>query len=177
MCYVKLSFYFLCLSQFVNNSDSIWARVIKAIHGVEAGLELKGCNCNGVWSSIISSYAMLHGCYILSINSLSRKVGNGSSIRFWKDNWNGNGPLMSRFNRLYHLDVNADCLLSDRRNNEAWVWNWKRQVLGSRNEASLALLVSELGQVQFLNSPDSWNWKLEDTGTFTVQGTRIYIDA
>ena len=107
--------------RFVNNPDSLWARVIKAIHGVEAGLDLKGCNCNGVWSSIISSYAMLHDCYILSINSLSRKVGNGSSIRFWKDNWNGNGPLMSRFNRLYHLDVNVVYFLSGRRINEARV--------------------------------------------------------
>ncbi|GJS47551.1 hypothetical protein Tco_0597672 [Tanacetum coccineum] len=34
--------------RLVNNPDSIWARVIKAIHGVEAGVDLMGCNCNGV---------------------------------------------------------------------------------------------------------------------------------
>ncbi|GKA40384.1 hypothetical protein Tco_0732977, partial [Tanacetum coccineum] len=100
----------------------------KAIHGGEAGLDLKVCNCNGVWSSIISSYAMLHERNILPINTLCRKVGN---------------------------DLNVDCLLSDRRFNNAWVWNWKRQVMGSRNEAALALLVSELGQVQFSDRPDS----------------------
>ncbi|GJT66330.1 RNA-directed DNA polymerase, eukaryota, reverse transcriptase zinc-binding domain protein [Tanacetum coccineum] len=106
----------------------IKARVIKVIHGRETGLDLKVCNCNGVWSSIISSYAMLHERNILPINTLCRKVGN---------------------------DVNVDCLLSDRRFNDAWVWNWKRQVMGSRNEAALALLVSELGQVQFSDRPDS----------------------
>ncbi|GKA63453.1 hypothetical protein Tco_0763059 [Tanacetum coccineum] len=107
--------------RFANNPDSLWIRVIKAIHGGESDLDLKGCNCNGVCSSIVSSYAMLHECNILPINTLCRKVGGGSSIRFWKDNWNGNGPLMLRFNRLCHLDVNTDCLLSDRRIKDIWV--------------------------------------------------------
>ncbi|GJY90367.1 hypothetical protein Tco_0505563 [Tanacetum coccineum] len=100
----------------------------------------------------ISTYSMLHGRNTLPINTLSRKVGNGSSIRFWKDPWNGNGILMTKFNRLYHLDANADCFLSYRRVNNSWVWDWKRQVLGSRNEATLEDLVSVLGQCNFLTS-------------------------
>ncbi|GKF40303.1 RNA-directed DNA polymerase, eukaryota, reverse transcriptase zinc-binding domain protein, partial [Tanacetum coccineum] len=95
---------------------------------------------------------MLHGRNILPINTLSRKVGNGSSIRFWKDPWNGNGILMTKFNMLYHLDANADCFLSYRRVNNSWVWDWKRQVLGSCNEATLEDLVSVLGQCNFLTS-------------------------
>nr|GEU51569.1 RNA-directed DNA polymerase, eukaryota, reverse transcriptase zinc-binding domain protein [Tanacetum cinerariifolium] len=122
--------------RLVNNPDSLWARVIIAIHCVEAGLDLKGCNCNGVWSSIISSYSMLHDCNFLPLGNLCRKVGNGTSIRFWKDSWNGNGSLMTRFNRLYHLDSNKDCLLSDRNVNGSWVWSWKMQVVGSRNETT-----------------------------------------
>ncbi|GJS84221.1 hypothetical protein Tco_0750762 [Tanacetum coccineum] len=106
----------------------LWARVIIAIRGVEAGLDLKGCNYNGVWSSIISSYSMLHDCNFLPMGTLCRKVGNGASIRFWKDSWNGNGPLMSRFNRLYHLDANEECLLSDRSVHlcdrlDSWSWS------------------------------------------------------
>ncbi|GJY29953.1 putative RNA-directed DNA polymerase, eukaryota, reverse transcriptase zinc-binding domain protein [Tanacetum coccineum] len=94
-----------------------------------------------------------------------------------KDNWNGNGPLMLRFNRLYHLDVNKDCWLSDRRVHDAWVWNWNRPISGSRNEAALALLVSELGHVIFSDRPDSWRWNMENDGIFTVHGTRSHIDA
>ncbi|GJR12387.1 RNA-directed DNA polymerase, eukaryota, reverse transcriptase zinc-binding domain protein [Tanacetum coccineum] len=62
------------------------------------------------------------------MNTLSHKVGNGFSIRFWKDSWNGNGTLMSR------------------------------QVEGSRNEVALDSLLSDLGQVQILDELDSWQW-------------------
>lgn len=123
--------------RLVNNPDSLWARVIVAIHGVEAGLDLKGCYCNGVWASIISTYSMLHNRNLLPMNTLSRNLGNGFSIRFWKDPLNGNGTLMSRFNILFHLDTNVECLLSDRRVNDSWVWNWKRQVEGSGNDVAL----------------------------------------
>ncbi|GJU12941.1 putative RNA-directed DNA polymerase, eukaryota, reverse transcriptase zinc-binding domain protein [Tanacetum coccineum] len=133
--------------RLVNNPDSIWARVIVAIHGVEAGVDLKGCSCKGVWASIILTYSKLHNSNILPIYALSRKVRNGFSIRFWKDHWNGNATLMSSFNRLFHLDANEDFLLSDRRINNSWVWNWKRQIEGSRNKAAFVSLVLDLGQI------------------------------
>ncbi|GKC76718.1 RNA-directed DNA polymerase, eukaryota, reverse transcriptase zinc-binding domain protein [Tanacetum coccineum] len=78
---------------------------------------------------------------------------------------------------LYHLDTNADCFLSDRRVNNSWIWDWKRQVLGSRNEANLEDLVSELGQVQLIDKPDSWTWILDNDDVFTVHATRVHLDS
>ncbi|GKC34028.1 hypothetical protein Tco_1046412 [Tanacetum coccineum] len=135
------------------DKDSLWARVVKVVHGAETVFDLKGYSCNGVWSSIISSYAKLHDQNIIPENTLCHNVGDGSSILLWKDNWNGNGPLMLRFNRLYHLDVNKDCRLSDRKVHDAWVWNSNRPIIGSRNEAALSLLVSELGLVCYRQFP------------------------
>ncbi|GJY53183.1 hypothetical protein Tco_0444847 [Tanacetum coccineum] len=63
--------------RFVHNTDSLWVRVIKAIHGDEAGFNLKGCNSNGIWSSIISSYSKLLTRDIILAYSLCRKVGDG----------------------------------------------------------------------------------------------------
>ncbi|GKB44103.1 RNA-directed DNA polymerase, eukaryota, reverse transcriptase zinc-binding domain protein [Tanacetum coccineum] len=85
---------------------------------------------------------MLHNRNLLPMNTLSRKVGNGFSIRFWKDL----GMAM-------------------------------RQVKGSRNEAALDSLLSDLGQVQILDEPDSWRWTLDGDGIFLVHATRVYIDS
>ncbi|GJU60060.1 RNA-directed DNA polymerase, eukaryota, reverse transcriptase zinc-binding domain protein [Tanacetum coccineum] len=78
------------------DKEALWVRVIKAIHGDEAGFDFQGCNSNSIWSVIISSFSSSHDRDIITSDSLFRKVGNGSSIRFWKDNWDGNGPLSAR---------------------------------------------------------------------------------
>ncbi|GJR91919.1 hypothetical protein Tco_0215930 [Tanacetum coccineum] len=134
--------------------------VIKAIHGDDAGLDLNGCNISGIWSSIISSYANLHNRDIIPSYALRCKVGDGKSIRFWKDIWVGNGPLCYRYNILFHLDSNKNCMLADRISNDAWAWNWNRQSIGSRNVAGLEALVSELGHVSLSNRPDAWSWNI-----------------
>nr|GEW79873.1 hypothetical protein [Tanacetum cinerariifolium] len=126
---------------------SIKAFNLTLLQKAEAGIDLKGCYCNGVWASIISTYSMLHNRNLIMMNTLCRKVGNGLSIRFWKDTWNGGGTLMSR------------------------------QIEGSRNEAALGSLVSDLVQVQLLDGPDSWSWNLDDDGIFSVHVTRLHIDS
>nr|GEY68782.1 RNA-directed DNA polymerase, eukaryota, reverse transcriptase zinc-binding domain protein [Tanacetum cinerariifolium] len=62
---------------FSHNTNSLWVHVIKVIHGDEAGFELKGCNSNGIWSSIISSYSNLHTRDIIPSYYLCCKVGDG----------------------------------------------------------------------------------------------------
>ncbi|GJT99863.1 RNA-directed DNA polymerase, eukaryota, reverse transcriptase zinc-binding domain protein [Tanacetum coccineum] len=61
--------------------------------------------------------------------------------------------------------------------NNSWDWDWKRQVLGSRNEATLEDLVLELGQVQLLDKPNSWTWILDNDDVFTVHATRVHLDS
>ncbi|GKE09575.1 RNA-directed DNA polymerase, eukaryota, reverse transcriptase zinc-binding domain protein [Tanacetum coccineum] len=90
--------------RLVTFSDSLWARVVKAIHEDDTGMELKGCKVSGKWANIVDSFSMLHSKDIILLHTLRHNVGNGSSIHFWKDNWIGNGPLSTRYNRLFHLD-------------------------------------------------------------------------
>ncbi|GJS74857.1 hypothetical protein Tco_0707698, partial [Tanacetum coccineum] len=109
---------------------------------------------------------------IISLHKLQHKVGNGSSIHFWKDNWIGNGSLSSMYNHLFHLDVDANCLLFDRLSNGIW----SRQNLGSKNEEALENLLSEVIHVSVNNSPDSWKWSITNDGVFSVHDTRIHVD-
>ncbi|GKC64656.1 hypothetical protein Tco_1097254, partial [Tanacetum coccineum] len=134
------------------------------------------------WDNILASYEK-GGLNIGSLKAFNlalfkkwrwRLVTNPDSL--WKDNWIGNGSLSSRYNRLFHSDVDANCLLSDRLSNGIWSWNWSRQNLGSKNEEALDNLLSEVVHVSVNNMLDSWQWSIANDGVFSVQDTRIHVD-
>ncbi|GJY39484.1 putative RNA-directed DNA polymerase, eukaryota, reverse transcriptase zinc-binding domain protein [Tanacetum coccineum] len=79
--------------RLMQNPDAIWVRLIKAIHGPDAGFDLHGCNTQGLWAKIVGSINHLHSSGIIPLQSLRFKVGCGSKIHFWKDLWIGDGPL------------------------------------------------------------------------------------
>nr|GEV45066.1 NB-ARC domains-containing protein [Tanacetum cinerariifolium] len=75
---------------------------------------LKGCSFNGTWSKIIGTSNFLHSKGIIPLNSFCFKVGCGTRVRFWKDVWIGDSPLHTRYNKVYRLDQDKDCLIIDR---------------------------------------------------------------
>nr|GFB57704.1 RNA-directed DNA polymerase, eukaryota, reverse transcriptase zinc-binding domain protein [Tanacetum cinerariifolium] len=99
--------------RFTTNPNLLWVKLIKAIHGFEAGFDGKGCATSGIWSTIVGSTNYLHSRNFLPKDILKCHPGNGNKIRFWKDHWIGDEPLCSKYNRLYRLDVNENCLLSE----------------------------------------------------------------
>ncbi|GJY44703.1 zf-CCHC domain-containing protein [Tanacetum coccineum] len=88
-------------------------------------------------------------------------------------------PLISpleRYNRLYHLDQDKDCLIIDRINNGQWSWNWSRTNLGVRNLAYLRDMLNEIGQLNSNVNEDTCTWSLGHNGTFTVKDARYRIE-
>ncbi|GKA94541.1 RNA-directed DNA polymerase, eukaryota, reverse transcriptase zinc-binding domain protein [Tanacetum coccineum] len=104
-------------------------------------------------------------------------VGCGTLIRFWKDTWQGNCPLCLRFNKLFLLEQDKDCLVIDRISNGQGCWNWSRSELGVRNEAYLRDLLNEISQVAILYDSDICVWSIAHDGVFSVGVTRRHIDA
>ena len=100
-----------------SNPNALWVRVIKALHGQEGGFDKHGCKISGLWANIIGSTNELHSSGILPIGSLRYQVGCGTLVRFWKDTWLGDYPLYLRYNRLFRLERNKDCLVIDRISN------------------------------------------------------------
>ncbi|PWA72892.1 hypothetical protein CTI12_AA264760 [Artemisia annua] len=50
----------------------------------------------------------------IDLHSLfKKKIGNGSTTRFWLDRWVGNAPLCFTFPRLFRLDSQPQCYVSD----------------------------------------------------------------
>ncbi|GKB50655.1 hypothetical protein Tco_0901408 [Tanacetum coccineum] len=103
--------------------SALWVKVLKSIHGSEAGIDLKGCQTNGLWARIVGTIFHLHSSGFVPLNSLRFKVGDGSMVRFWKDTWLGDTPLCHRFNRLYRLEKNPNCFIINRIVNGLWKWD------------------------------------------------------
>ncbi|GJT54284.1 hypothetical protein Tco_0989338 [Tanacetum coccineum] len=122
-----------------SSPNTLWVNTIKALHGQDSGLDNKGCSFNGTWSRIVGTSNFLHSKDIIPLNSFRFKVGYGTRIRFWKDIWIGDSPLLTRYNRLYRLDQDKDCLIIDRIVNGRWNWNWSRANIGIQNMAYLRL--------------------------------------
>ncbi|GJZ13996.1 RNA-directed DNA polymerase, eukaryota, reverse transcriptase zinc-binding domain protein [Tanacetum coccineum] len=109
--------------RFSFNPKALWVKVGKAFHGQESNFGLNDKISNGIWSKIIGSSNYLHLNDILPSDSIWFRVGCGTSIRFWKDLWTSNAPLYLRYNRLFRLEQDKDCLISDCFNNNHWAWN------------------------------------------------------
>ncbi|GJU93195.1 RNA-directed DNA polymerase, eukaryota, reverse transcriptase zinc-binding domain protein [Tanacetum coccineum] len=133
--------------RFMNQPNSLWACLIKAIHGEDGGLISTRYSMHGTWANVFSMIHDLHNSNIILNNSTRIKLGCGSKVRFWKDVWLGDSALYQRYNRLFRLDVNEDCYVADR-----------------------------CRSIQLTSDEDSWQWLLGNNGVFTVGETRKHIN-
>ncbi|GJW50327.1 RNA-directed DNA polymerase, eukaryota, reverse transcriptase zinc-binding domain protein [Tanacetum coccineum] len=89
----------------------------------------------------------------------------------------GDSPLLTRYNRLYRLDQDKDCLIIDRIVNGQWHWNWSRADIGTRNTAYLRDLLMKISQIDLSMGDDTCTWSLADDGLFSVRSSRRLIDS
>ncbi|XP_071727014.1 uncharacterized protein [Rutidosis leptorrhynchoides] len=69
------------------------------------------------------------------------------------------------------------CLVCDRYINGAWIWNWSRSGLGSRNETMFSNMLAELSSFSIGPQHDTWSWSLSSDGLFAVNSTRKHVDS
>ncbi|GJT84696.1 hypothetical protein Tco_1066413 [Tanacetum coccineum] len=156
--------------------NALWVKVIKEIHGQEGGFDTYGCKFNGIWARIFGSSNFFHSKNIIPLNSFRFKAGCSTRIRFWKDIWISDYPLTNRYNRLYRLELDKDCLIIDRIENGQWRWNWSRNDLEVRNTAYFRDLLIEIIRVDISTVGDTCIWCLAKDDIFSVKEARRVID-
>ncbi|GJY12239.1 hypothetical protein Tco_0381548 [Tanacetum coccineum] len=114
---------------FLTEKDALWRMAIKDFYGEDGGLFFSDAS---------------HG---------SSVIGNSSSISFWKDVWCNLGTrVMNSFLRLYGIETNKECNLSDRWRlcNGVWVGvlEWRIPIRG-RVADDLCHLVELIGNNSF----------------------------
>nr|GEZ50091.1 RNA-directed DNA polymerase, eukaryota, reverse transcriptase zinc-binding domain protein [Tanacetum cinerariifolium] len=128
-----------------SNSSALWVNVIKPLHRSDRGFGYNGCS----------------SC--------------DNQVRFWKDIWLSSSPLCTRFNTLFHLEQDKDCLITDRIANDQLVWNWSSN-LGVQNIAHLSELLLDISLFNIQVDTDKCLWSLDKEGTLALAPLRRLID-
>ncbi|GJS51353.1 RNA-directed DNA polymerase, eukaryota, reverse transcriptase zinc-binding domain protein [Tanacetum coccineum] len=127
------------------------------------------------------------------------KIGNGCDTRFWLDNWVGGPALKETFPRLFRLEANPSCLVSERAplfhplisvptgigpqqnighdtlNGLVFNWSWTRPIRTLTEFQELSDLHSLVVRLRLDLVPDTWECLADDTRDFSVKGMRAYI--
>ncbi|PWA59872.1 reverse transcriptase domain, Reverse transcriptase zinc-binding domain protein [Artemisia annua] len=169
--------------RFHTDHQSLWRHIIVSIHGLDGGLGAASPSRGhslSPWWTIIKLHNSLDKLNI-NLNSIFlRKVGNGSSIKFWNDVWIGNTDLKSIFPRMYYLENFKDCLIMDRyyllNGSINRVWSWRRPIRDGQELEQYNNLVGLLNNFVPSDSPDSWTCSLNNSNKFTAASMRCKIE-
>ncbi|GKC19136.1 RNA-directed DNA polymerase, eukaryota, reverse transcriptase zinc-binding domain protein [Tanacetum coccineum] len=164
--------------RFAHDQHSLWTRVITDIHGHSGDLGscfYSQCRGTGVWARIVKSINSLNEKGIIPFSTLKRKVNDGTGTKFWRDSWICDTPLAIKYPRLFRLEINQECLVSDKWNGE-WIWSWSRPITGGTIGSHLEELQNLVSNVHLGDAIDEWQWNVLNQKMFTVKHTRLHID-
>lgn len=106
--------------------------------------------------------------------NIRKKIGDGSTTRFWDDGWCGNGVcLRDVYLRLFSLDLAKDFCINFRVTrlelSLVFRWQWRRKLFAWEEEM-IVELEDLLKRTMLLSySPDCWVWMGSNTGAYTCK--------
>ncbi|GJT34000.1 hypothetical protein Tco_0924419 [Tanacetum coccineum] len=163
--------------RFLTQGSSLWAKVIKAIHGVDGNL---GSNSKGgmksCWSSIVTEVNALANKGIDLMQFLRIKIGNGDFIRLWEDPWHEGGILKLRYPRVYTLEMCKSITIGGKLAHPNLSDSFRRYPRGGAEFSQFGEFSALMHQVIRAPMADRWMWTRNSSGEFTVASVRQFID-
>ncbi|GJR02492.1 putative ribonuclease H-like domain-containing protein [Tanacetum coccineum] len=137
---------------FISQSSSLWARVIKALHGEDGKIGKKfKSTYPSIWLNIIHEVELLKLQGIDLLSFIHSKLGNGANTSFWEVAWRGDSAFKDLFPRI-------------------------RIPRGGVEQAQFDLLKEKVEGCVLVDMFDRWVWSLEGSGDFMVSSVRKLID-
>ncbi|GKC56441.1 hypothetical protein Tco_1084039 [Tanacetum coccineum] len=91
--------------RFFSQSFSLWARVVKAIHGGDGKIGKKAKSTfPSLWLDIVHEVELLKDRGIDLISFIHKKLGNRADTLFWEDAWRGGTAFKYLYPRVYALE-------------------------------------------------------------------------
>jgi hypothetical protein len=169
--------------RIIQNEQSLWREVLEARYGFQISFKSDWSNIHfpakssNWWKDLVGLQSVDSLINWIS-EALEKKVGNGSSTRFWEEKWIGDTVLKEKFPRLFSLSEQKELAVSELL--EAFLDRskllWRRSLFQWEEELvdKLGMMVSE---VALSTDRDKWVWNLDEDGIFSVKSTYNYLAA
>ncbi|GJX93964.1 RNA-directed DNA polymerase, eukaryota, reverse transcriptase zinc-binding domain protein [Tanacetum coccineum] len=163
--------------RFITHKNSMWVRVIKALHGSHGRIgSITNTSYPSVWLSILQEVEVLKSKGIDLLSFVTPVLGNGMSTSFWDVAWCGDVALKTLAPRIYDLESRKDIVVASKLAHNDLEMSLRRRPRGGCEQSQMEMLKSMLEGVSLNNSNDRWSWSLDGTGDFSVSSVRRHID-
>ncbi|XP_071708378.1 uncharacterized protein [Rutidosis leptorrhynchoides] len=170
--------------RFKNEPNSFWAKIVTSIHGsgglLNASDSLRTQGKGGVWVNIVRVGREIEKIVTCFRDSFIRKIGDGSSTKFWDDTWLMDTPLKVKYSRLFHLEQEKSVAVKDR---VEWGdqgciinWKWERNPSGRVQDEMADLINRLVAYTKSNKQQDSWHWKLSSNGLFNTKVLSNFLE-
>nr|GEU33542.1 RNA-directed DNA polymerase, eukaryota, reverse transcriptase zinc-binding domain protein [Tanacetum cinerariifolium] len=162
---------------FITQGSSLWARVIKALHGYDGkiGQKVKSCYPS-LWLYIIHEVEMFKSRGIDLVSLIHSKLGNGANTSFWEVAWHGGSPFKSLFPRLYVLETQKKIDVASKLSHSDLDVSFRRPPRGGVEIQQFEHMKKKVEGCILADMMDIWCWALEGSGEFTITSVRKMID-
>ncbi|GKB70074.1 RNA-directed DNA polymerase, eukaryota, reverse transcriptase zinc-binding domain protein [Tanacetum coccineum] len=164
--------------RFFNQKDSLWAKVIKAIHGEDGKVDMvHNTGARTCWTYIINEIRVLKNQGVNILDHIRLKLGNGDTTSFWNDNWSGDGAIKDLYPRLFALENCKMVSVRSKLSDPSLDTTFRRNVRGGLEQVQFDALLELVRKINLVPMGDRWVWSLESSGNFSVASIRKAIDA
>nr|GEU86184.1 RNA-directed DNA polymerase, eukaryota, reverse transcriptase zinc-binding domain protein [Tanacetum cinerariifolium] len=163
--------------RFCMQGNSIWTKVIKALHSEEGNLDWPTtAKFPSNWLDIIRSFSNLYYKGVDLLGSIKRKVGNGENTMFWDELWKGEVLFKNLFPRLYALGLVKNISVADKMAQPSLKYSFRRNIRGGAEQVQMASFLPLLEGLILPNMIDRYMWSISGDGEFSISSVRNYID-
>ncbi|GKB06175.1 RNA-directed DNA polymerase, eukaryota, reverse transcriptase zinc-binding domain protein [Tanacetum coccineum] len=163
--------------RFLSQNSSLWANVIKSIHGDHGkiGKQVK-VSYPSIWLDIVKEVDLLKKRGLNLLSFVNKKVGNGSDTLFWEETWHGDVAFKFLFPRAYALESCKNIDVASKLSQNSLAFTFRREPRGGVEQDQFDSLKAMVEGTSLVNIRDRWIWSLQSSGDFTVASIRKLID-
>uniref|UniRef100_A0A251TXQ6 Putative RNA-directed DNA polymerase, eukaryota, Reverse transcriptase zinc-binding domain protein n=1 Tax=Helianthus annuus TaxID=4232 RepID=A0A251TXQ6_HELAN len=167
--------------RFKAEPNGLWRKVIWSFHHTARSWNFipVSLSISGPWKQVVKIQDELSKEGINLRSLFKGMVGHGRDIQFWTACWFGEEPLANRFPNLFCLESCKHVAVADRLVEENGVFRfrarWKRRPNSTCEVRELQEIAAALSDVSFGTGQDYWVWKLNASGSFTVNSMRRLV--